>query len=197
MEPQEINVKEITFKSFSEKNVKIMIVGNETFNHDSPIDKFILDLIKHQGFQSGSVLSHVNKVDQYYSYCCSMSLCSMSLYKRYSAVLKNRIFKDDTYFILDNLVLLDEVFKEIQDNLHNKHMLAIFYYPSIVPYINLDYMILTESTDDYIMQIAYDTVKGNYDIPYESFVEIIQDFINEKYFAVVKYKNKTLKVIKL
>lgn len=199
MATEEIEIKEITIEKFSNKNLKMMIVGNEKFNHDSVVDKFILDLIINQEFEKGSILSHEKKIDQYYSFCKDITnkIQATSLFKRYSSVLKTRIFTQNTYFIMDNLFVSDNVFKEIHDNLQEKHMLTIFYYPSIVPFLKLDYLVLTESIDDSIMYIAYEIVKCTYDIPYESFTEIIQDFINQEYFVVVKYKNKTLKVIKL
>lgn len=190
-----ISISEVSYEKFFNK--KIMIVGNQLINEDSLAERILFDIILAQPYINGSVLANKNKIDDFYLKCGDITtkVNMSSCYKRYTSLLDSRLFKDDVYFVADNISLSDEAIAEITYKMNGKKMMAIFYYPYIVKNVNFDYIIITESTDDILLEEAYEIIRDNYPFDYEGFREIVENFIDSENVVVIKTETKKIKVL--
>lgn len=171
-------------------NKKIMILGNSFINEESFADKIIIDIITNLNYKSGAIITNAEKIKDFYSMYSDTNekIKPEFLYKRYTFLLKNRIFRENHYLVLDNYVLNSQILNEICENLTGK-MLSLFYYPYFIKNIDFfDFVILTNTVDSLNLSLIYKIIKTNYDLSFDEFYKLVEDLTDDSISLVVNIK---------
>lgn len=163
-------------------NKKCFIIGDICTGKSTLIENFMKYLnIK------GTIFTDKNHMNTFYS-----NYNPMNIYKRYTPLLNQRLFINNTCIILDNYQVYKPIYLEIIQNIIKKNMLLLIAYTSFIDFIEFDYIFICKLTNDNeilnIQQQEY--IKKYY--TFEEFKSIINECVNDTDILIINTNANTV-----
>lgn len=149
---------------------KCLILGDKASGKSSLIKDMLSSI--HTHFPYGFVFTDIKHSNSLYS----LFLNTKYIYKRYSSLLANRCFVDNTYVILDDYYYNKEKYTEIFHNVNDKKILLLISLTKFTDFTGYDYIFLCKfSNIQEIYKIYINFIqKINKSMIFEQFIELIK-----------------------
>lgn len=180
-------------------NKKVMILADETSHEDTLGDLAVISIIERMPYLYGTIFTQNEKIQDFYRRYVennpdSVKIRESYLYRRYTFLINKKIFKDNTYILLDNYQYSQQQYNNLIDSITKHNLLCMFMYPSIVvdDRLKFDYFFITSYLDkSSILSIFVNYVqKWEYFKSFEDFYELIVECNDQGVVIVVEIKYK-------
>ena len=181
-------------------NKKIMVLCDDVITEDTLADLAIINIIDSQPYVFGTIITTGDKISDFYKRFIENNPDSDKikigyLYRRYTFLINKKIFKNNTYFLLDNYSYSQQQLQSIISKINDANMMSIFSYPYIIKddSINYDYYFITCYTDKESIQYIYNNfVKKENFKEFLDFFTIIIDCIDNEIVVVIDVNNNKI-----
>lgn len=190
-------------------NKRIFILTTEYQNEDTFSDEIIINIIENQPYLFGTILSNSSKIDNFYKKYTIDDVTNGNdphiskikesfIYKRYTFLLNKKIFKDNSYMILDSYMCSKAQFCEINKNLKDKQMMVLFSYENTLD-VEIDYIFICSYQNKETLEQLYDKYHELFKIieivNFEEFYDLICCCVDDKISIIIETTKKNPKIL--
>jgi len=166
---------------------KFMVIMNE--NENQGIIKHIIEKCKHR---YGSVVTSSDKMIDYYFVEVSKDdntvFSRKCIYKRYSGMLRKRLFNDLTYLVVDCYNYSSVQMKDIGRFTNEKEMTLVVYDNYLIPDIDYEYVFIGQVTDMKSIQVLNEKYLSKFNMTTKEVKDLIGSCLEDNDLLVINCK---------